>query len=456
MRHQLASSASLRLTVTIAGAMALLSIFGLWFQYVQVTRAFDAQQVQTLQADLEGYSALYEQRRIPALRQAMEFRAQTQTGYERIYLLLDKQHAPLAGNIPTWPANVQTSATGFQADPLQRFSYDLPDGTHQTFIGVARDLPGGFPILVAQSLSPRAQLLGEMRSAIMLAALGMVVLSALAGWLVSRLVIGRIDRVNTLADRVAAGELAARIPEPRSDDEFGRLEDHVHHMLDRIEALQAATARLSDNVAHELRTPLNRMRQRLDDLTGPAEVVDALKAELRDTVRVFEALLDIAAAEAATGDMPSLTPVNLSALCQNLFDLYEPIGEERGLKVQARIAPDLWIVGDANLVSRLLANLLDNAMKYTCCGDTVELGLHPNGARHRLSVSDTGPGMPDAPRAHVFEPFQRGTQDGEIPGHGLGLALVRAIATRHGAKLEIVSDQKGFAVLCLWPKVTQA
>lgn len=453
MRQPRARSASLRLTILIAAVMVLVSLGGLWFQYAQVVRAFDARQIEALQGELDGYSALYDQRRIPALRQAMEFRAKSQTGYDRVYLLLDKQRAFLGGNIESWPEGVDTSATDFVANPVQGFDYTLPNGEAARYLGVARMLPGGFPVLVATSLAQRQDLLAEMRATIALAAVVMVALSLLAGGLVSRLVITRIDRVNKLADRVAAGELGARIDGVRSADEFGRLETHVHEMLDRIEALQNATARLSDNIAHELRTPLNRIRQGLDRVKGQDEVVDGLKAELNDTVRVFEALLDIASAEAATGDMPSLAPVNLSELCGQLFELYEPLGEERDLQVSADIAPDLWVVGDRALVSQMVANLLDNAMKFTAPGDSVVLSLDHDAGRHRMYVSDSGPGVTKELRDQIFEHFQRGASVQGVTGHGLGLALVKAIAARHGAKLRIVPQDKGFSVECLWPKV---
>ncbi|MGX9352194.1 sensor histidine kinase [Shimia sp. W99] len=453
MDRKTSRSASLRLTILIAGVMVLVSLGGLWFQYGQVARAFDARQIEALQADLDGYSALYDQRRIPALRQAMEFRARTQVGYERVFLLLDKQQQFLGGNIPRWPEGVETTAQGFKADPVQWFGYTLPNGEAGRYMGVARSLPGGFPILVATSLTQKQALMADMRATIALAAVIMVALSIVAGWLVSRLVITRIDRVNRLADRVAGGELGARIPGARSDDEFGQLETHVHDMLDRIETLQNATARLSDNIAHELRTPLNRIRQGLDRVEGQDAVVDGLKAELNDTVRVFEALLDIASAEAATGDMPSLVPVNLSELCEQMFDLYEPLGEERELWVSAEIAPDLWIVGDRALVSQLVANLLDNALKFTTPGDAVTLSLQQAGERHRLSITDTGPGVPQELRDRLFEHFSRGEPARGVTGHGLGLALVRAIAARHGAKLRILPQNKGFAVECLWPRV---
>lgn len=451
----LRTSASLRVTVLVALLISVFSVISLSVQYLQVRSELARSQINDLQADLDAYSALYDQRRIPALRQAMEFRATARPTYDYVYLLLDKKGQVLAGNIPEWPAGLAPIGNGFQTDPIAEFEMTTPDNHTDAYIGVARDLPGGFPLLVAHSLSRQTQLLSDLRRRIFYVALGMSALSILGGWMVSRLVLGRINRINRLADKVAQGDLDARIPGPQTPDEFGALENHLHYMLDRIGALQKSTSDLSDAIAHELRTPLNRIRQRLNELDADDETVIALEAELQSTVAIFDALLDITAAEAATGSKPGLKPVCLSDICQNVFDLYEPLAEDRHLEMTCALPPDLWVLGDTNLIARLLANVLDNALKFTSSGDTVHLSLVPSGMYYNLTLSDSGPGLPKGLQDRAFERFTRGDQVDTVPGHGLGLALVKAIALRHGAKLRIVPDKKGFAVETRWPKLEQ-
>jgi signal transduction histidine kinase len=447
-------SASLRLTVLVALAISAVSLISLAIQYDQVVRAFDRRQLEELQTDLDGYSALYEQRRIIAVRQAMEFRAAQTADYDRVFLLLDKGGAFLGGNIPAWPDGVEAAGSGFGVSPAVTFALTTPDGASATYLGVARSLPGGFPVLVARSMADRDRLLGTMRRVIGAVALAMAGLSLGAGWMVSRMVLARINLVNRLADQVAAGNIAARIPGPRSDDEFGRLETHVHEMLDRIGALQRATASLSDAIAHELRTPLNRIRQKLEAIRGQDELADELKDELRATIRLFDALLDIAAAEADTGSCPGLQPVDLTETCRSVFDLYAPLGEENGQHMEFGAADgNMTVLGDRNLIAQLVANLLDNALKFTTPGDTITVELAETPKGHRLIVCDTGAGVPDEMRARLFDRFVRTEGARGLPGHGLGLALVRAIATRHGAKLGLPAAEKGFAVEIVWPRL---
>jgi signal transduction histidine kinase len=446
-------SASLRLTVLVALVISAVSLISLALLYDQVVRAFDQRQIEELQADLDGYSALYDQRRIIAVRQAMEFRATENEGLERVFLLLGKDGEVLGGNIPAWPDGIQPDGSGFGVVPAVAFTLTAPDGVAASYLGVARTLPGGFPVLVARSMADRDRLVTLMRNVIAAVALAMAVLSLGAGWLVSGMVLGRITKVNRLADQVAAGDIEARIPGPRSDDEFGRLESHVHAMLDRIGALQRATAQLSDAIAHELRTPLNRIRQKLDSIRGQDDLAEDLKEELRSTIRLFDALLDIAAAEADTGNRPGLKPVNLTEICRTVFDLYAPMGEENGQVLHFEADPDLMVLGDPNLVAQLVANLLDNALKFTGTGDTITLSLRdrPNG--HTLRISDTGAGVAEDLRDRLFDRFARAETTRDRPGHGLGLALVRAIAARHGAKLGLPTVEKGFAVETVWPKL---
>jgi signal transduction histidine kinase len=442
--------ASLRLTLAVAGGIILISLAAMVAQYRLTERSLTARQVELLDSDLASFAALYEQRRIPALRQGIEFRAGTDPA-EAVYLLQDKARQKLAGNIDLWPDPLPTEGDSFAPEGLRRFNVIIGNRL-QSYQGVARLLPGGFPLLVARGTGEVDATLAELRRLIWVVA-GFMVLAALAaGWTVARLVLRRIERLNGLADRVAAGDLAARLPGPRSADEFGALETHVHQMLDRIEALNRATHRLSDSIAHELRTPLNRIMQKLRGLHGQDQEIAAIESEMRQAVRIFDSLLDISSAEAQSGSAAGVVPVDLSRVAAEVYELYEPVGEEKGLTMTSAIAPGLWILGDRNLIAQLLSNLLDNAIKFTPEGQAVALTLAEAPDRHLLTVADTGPGLPDDIRGAAFERFTRAGRDRGVKGHGLGLALVQAIAARHGAKLHLLPVTQGFAVETAWPK----
>jgi len=436
--------ATLRLAGILAVAVIGLSLGAMGLQYRLVGDRLVAQTRAVLAADLDGLAALYAQRRIIALRQAIEYRAAVDVAGEML-VLADRGGRVLAGTHSVWPGLAATGE-GFAVAGAVRF---VADG--QAWLGVSRVLPGGFPLLVARALTPVEATLASLRRGILALALALVVAGSAVGWVAARGVMGRIGRINALADRVAAGELDARLPGPRSHDEFGLLEGHVHAMLDRIQALNRATHRLSDSIAHELRTPMHRMMQKLARIEGQA-VADDLRAEMRAAVRVFDSLLDISRAEADQG-AGGLIPVDLTAVAAGVWDLYTALAEDKGLICKADLADGLWVLGDRTLIAQVLSNLFDNAIKYCAAGDSLTLSLTEGPDRHVMRVADTGPGLPDDIRGEAFERFVRADRDRARPGHGLGLTLVRAIAARHGARLTQPAADRGFVLEIAWPRL---
>jgi signal transduction histidine kinase len=445
-----AARATLRLAALMALAVTVLSLAAMALQYRLVeTRLRTAQQT-LLSTDLDGLAALYDQRRIIALRQAIDYRATAATG-EEMLLLMDRNGQPLAGTRKDWPQALAPAGEGFTTAGAIEFI----EGQTR-WLAVARELPGGFPLLVARSLQPVDETLAALRRG-MLGLLGaLLVAGSAVGWLAARSVMARINRINSLADRVAEGQLDARLPGPRSDDEFGLLETHVHAMLDRIENLNRATHRLSDTIAHELRTPLNRMLQKLSKIEGQDSLTADLKSEMRQAIRMFDSLLDISRAEADQGTGGGLVPVDLSTVVGEVWDLYDPLAEDKGLITQARITPGLQVLGDRNLIAQVLSNLLDNAIKYCADGDQLTLTLTPDQDRILMRVADSGPGLPEELKPEAFDRFTRAERDRATPGHGLGLALVRAIAARHGARLTLPHTDTGFALEIRWPRLQQS
>ena len=452
--RELRGKASLRLALGLSGLLIAFSLGAMALQYRATAQELERRERSLLAADLAGLAALYDQRRIIALRQAMEYRSAAGPEAGMLYLLEGKDGARLAGNIEAWPEGLAADPAPIGEATPQRFELATAGAT-QSYLGVAVELRGGFPMLVARSRAPTEAALAATRAQIGVTALILAALSLAAGWLASRFIMRRIDRLNRLADQVAAGDLAARLPGPRADDEFGALESHIHRMLDRIGHLTRAHGRLSDTIAHELRTPLNRIKAKLERMEGDRQAIEAISGEIRGTVRIFDALLEISSAEAASGEGHGLVPVSLSRIAREVGELYEPLAEEKGLEYGAVIEARCMVLGDRNLIAQLISNLIDNAIKFCRAGDAITISLEEGEARHFLRISDTGPGVPAEAREAVFERFSRAERDREVEGHGLGLALVQAIATRHGAKLRLLDASRGFSLEISWPKLAE-
>ncbi|MCP5036560.1 MAG: HAMP domain-containing protein [Rhodobacteraceae bacterium] len=440
-------SASLRLTLMIAAAILVVSVIGLSVQYVLVKRDLEARQLALVNADLAGFEALYDQRRVIAVRQAIEYRLPAGEDGALLLALEDRGGTTLAGNARPWPDGLEKPTEG-KSIAATRFTYE-----DRTYLGVARSLPGGFPLLVARATGGVEKMLARLRVIIAAVVGGASILALALGHVFSRWVMRRIERMNQLADRVASGDLSARLTGARTTDEFGLLESHFHTMLDRIEALNRATHHLSDNIAHELRSPLTRIESGLTRLEDQGSNVDELRARIRNTVRIFDSLLEIASAEAASGSGTGLRPLDLAQIACEVYELYEPVAEDKGISFACDAPLGAAILGDRNLVAQLISNLVDNALKFTPTGENVRLEVIQDKDRHTLKIADTGPGLPSEASRDIFERFARFRGDKQVAGHGLGLALVKAIAVRHGARLRIVPGQKGFCIECFWPNV---
>ncbi len=276
-------------------------------------------------------------------------------------------------------------------------------------------------------------------------------LGGLIGWIIARWVARRLESTYDITHRVGAGELALRIPEDDSDDAFDRLAKRINAMLDRIQELLDGVRHATDHIAHDLRTPLTRLRNRLEDMRAEharpeqlAVELDAATAETDQLLATFSALLRLTRIEAQT--LGANDPeVALQRLVLDAVELYAPIASERGIVLDAQTVP-CTLRGDADQLFQLVANLLDNALKYATHGTRVTLRLYEDRDALLLLIGDHGTGVPAADRERVFDRFVRLEEHRGSPGSGLGLSLVRAIAHRHGGTVTLEDNSPGLRV----------
>lgn len=297
----------------------------------------------------------------------------------------------------------------------------------------ATRLNSGLALYVGRSLTPTTVVLARLKWLFALGAIPAALLSLVTGPLLSARLERRVARINSTFVRFERGDLAARTDPQTTRDEIAKLGGHVDVHLANIAALLKSQREISDNIAHELRTPLvhldSRLLRALDQSTD--EAVDAELHDARDDIRsivsLFDALLDLAMAESRGGIGSEMIDFDLSECAADLVELYSASAEDGGWKFSTRLAPGVTMRGEPMAMTRLLANLLDNAFKYVPTGGQVSLTVSPG---PRILVEDNGPGIPAELQDHIFQRFQRARTGGH--GHGLGLALVRVIAARHG------------------------
>jgi signal transduction histidine kinase len=238
-------------------------------------------------------------------------------------------------------------------------------------------------------------------------------------------------------------------------DDFDRLSQTLNQMLDRIGELMASLREVSANIAHDLKTPLARLRQRLEVAQarpGGADrhALEDAVAQVNEILSTFEALLRIAQIEAGTR-RAGFARVDLSEVFATIADAFAPAAEDAGKRLTATIAPDLAFIGDRELITQMLANTVDNAIRHTGSGTRIAIALHRDATGIIGCISDNGPGVPAEERDRIFERFRRLPQSRTVPGSGLGLSLVKAVADIHGIALAVEDAKPGLRLVMRFP-----
>lgn len=434
LRSDLLRSAGVRLALVYAvvfGLSALALILYLWWASTGLlTRQVDV----AIRADVVALAERWRAGGADALRDTIRDRLARGAQPDALYLLADPLLRPVAGNVQAWPTGlnsvdsvVEASVVrGGEAGLARVWRYDLADGYH---------------LLVGRDVRTRAALRDLVESALLWAALLVGLLVAVGSLLVRGQFRHLLLRVSDTAAAIEAGDLTRRVQLSGRGDELDRLATLINAMLDRIGQLMEGVRAVSNNIAHDLRTPVTRARARLEDAAVHAESAGELRAateravaDLDGVTQVFEALLRIAEIEAGAR-RSAFARLDAAPLLAGLADLYEVAAEEHGLRLEMRAEGALPVLGDAALLQQALANLLDNAVKFSPPGGCIHLCGEGRDGRILLVVGDEGPGIPDADRARAAERFFRGEAARNTPGFGLGLALAQAVAVLHGGVL---------------------
>jgi signal transduction histidine kinase len=306
-------------------------------------------------------------------------------------------------------------------------------------------LPGGPRLFVGADVGESEGYVRKIIHALWGAGALMILLGLAGGLLISRDVSRNAASLTTVIDRARNGDLRARAVVKGAGDEYDDLALGLNDMLDRLERSIAGLRHAGDAIAHDLRSPLTRLRARLEAAmievdAGLIDAKAALHQALEDAdgvLRTFAAVLAIARLEAA-GDAPGQTVFDVGELAHSVGELYEPLCEDKGLDFEIQAIPNLKLRANREFVAQALANILDNAVKYTPAGGAIMVRVRRRSSGDlEISVTDTGPGIPAADRARVIERFVRLENSRNEPGAGLGLSLVAAVARAHRGRLDL-------------------
>ena len=461
---RLLSSTPFRLTLAYMGAFVVAAAMIVGFIAWRANDLLTNKVVETLEAEVTGLREQFQAGGAERLAAIVAQRS-AQPG-SSLYLLVDAAGRKAAGNLNRVPPEFGGVRQGTLFNYVR--AGDEGHGAARHAVGVPLPVPGGLVLIVGRDIEDLHRFAGTMGqlglwSVILLSAIGIG-----AGLAVSRSVLRRIETITETSRTIVAGDLSKRIPLDGSGDELDRLSESLNAMLGRIEELMAALREVSDNIAHDLKTPLNRLRNRaeaaLRNPDGPASYRDGLTKTIEEAdelIKTFNSLLLIARLEAGAV-AESMGPVDPASIIGDVAELYEPVAEEAGLRLDVSAARGLTIVANRELVSQAVANLVDNAIKYSVdetkspAGDgatrgSIAISLARVGETVEIAVADRGPGVAPQDRERALARFVRLEKSRSRPGSGLGLSLVAAVARLHGGSIRLEDNAPGLRVVLTLP-----
>lgn len=449
-RPKLFRSSSFRLALVYMALFSTSAVLLLGFIYWSTAGYMARQTDATIEAEITGLAERYRLTSLDGLVRSIRERLKRNPAGSTVYLLTDADYRPIAGNLDRWP-NITPGEDGWLSFRLEQASVGeeaVHEARARTFV-----LRGDFHLLVGRDMHELTA-----TRALIIRTLGWgfgitVLLGVAGGLMMSRSTVRRIEAINETSREIIQGDLSRRIPSEGTGDDFDQLTENLNSMLDQIEMLMDGVRHVTDNIAHDLKTPLTRLRNRLEAINmqeNPATAdVEVAIAEADSLLVTFNALLRIARIEAGHR-MAEFENVRLSQLIHDVIELYEPLAHEKQQSVSARIEEGVDVRGDRDLLFQAVANLVDNAIKYTPENGRIEIFLERDDAMARVSIRDDGPGIPPAERERVFARFVRLESSRNAPGNGLGLSLVAAVVKLHRANI-FLEGENGLTVTLSLP-----
>jgi signal transduction histidine kinase len=434
--------------LAVAGVFAIFVIVLFGFIYWQTDQYLIARSDRMIAGQLDAIAALSSERRLDAIDDHLK---QDSRGVQYAGLF-GADGRRIMGDLKQLPPELKIDDTA-QSVSVVRL---LPSGQETHVIrAIARRMPNGDALLIGREVDETREISHVVAQALVLGLLPALCLCLLAGAWLSMRAQKRVEEVNQRVQRIIAGDLRERLPHRDVDEPFSRLAAIVNGMLDEMEKMIHALAGVGNDIAHDLRTPLTRARLALErgraNATTPEQfhaATDKAIANIDQSLTIITALLRLAEIENSRRSA-AFGKVLLHDMLREVYDLYEPIAENKNIALQLEVRQRSEVRGDRDLLFEAVANLVDNAIKFTLVGGRVDIELTRGDGETIVRVTDTGCGISEREREAVLRRFYRSDKIRSTPGVGLGLNLVAAIIKLHGFRLAIHSGQGGrLEIIC--------
>lgn len=418
-----------------------------------------------LESELTEFIGVYQQKGAQGLQDEFTQEAEANGKSKLFFRLISPQQKLLAtSDISGWnhlEKEISATPSPTAGKPVFSTLYDKNNPLNSRMAAVQTS--DGSVLQIGFNLHFDNRFNEKIQRVLIVSSLTMILLGTLSGWLAARRAMSGVQRVTQAVSRIRKGRLNQQVPLGDEGQEISELADAFNEMLNRIESLVRELKEVSDNVAHDLRSPITRMRGAAETtLTGPQEIEAyremgiTIIEESERLTQMINTALEIAQAESGILEI-NRAPLDLTIVLGNAIDLFQPVAEGKQLDLRADIPDDpLVIYGDKMRIQRTVANLLDNAIKYTPSGGEITVTASVHNQLIQIKICDTGIGIEPEETDHIFERFYRSEKSRSSQGNGLGLSLAQTIIQAHGGSITVESTPgKGSTFTITLPRGTE-
>lgn len=446
--HRLRQTLAFRLTLWYAAIFSISAFSALFIFYILLNSVIRERTDRVLLKEFQEFSSLLGVKGVSELKTALDLESEAE-GVDRMFFRILDEKGEVVGssNISSW------GKIGINQTSLEQLTYGK-DHAFDTMMLQNRSkvrvlysmISPGLTLQVGQSLEDETKFMDFFRNTSTEIILALIFFAAMTGWFMARRALRGVEEVTKTARQISKGAFEKRVPMKSRGYEIERLAITFNEMLDRIDTLVGGMREMTDNIAHDLRSPLSRIRGMAEMRLTTGDPSDECEAMAASTIEecdllleMINTMLDIAEVEAGSVRLKR-DDVDMARVLREACDLFQPTAEDKDLHILSEIPKHYWISGEVQSLQRMVANLLDNAVKYTPLGGTITVSLKGNAGETIISFKDTGIGISKGDLPKIFKRFYRCDKSRSEGGIGLGLSLVEAIAKVHGGNVTATSS----------------